>query len=53
MELIEKALKELDGVSEATVSLEKNRADVKYNSGSIKTEELITAVEEAGYSAST
>ncbi len=49
---IEKALKELDGVSEATVSLEENRADVRYKSGGIKTEELITAVEESGYSAS-
>ncbi|MEE8319268.1 MAG: heavy metal-associated domain-containing protein [bacterium] len=49
---IEKALKELDGVSEATVSLEENRADVRYDSGSVKTGELIAAVEEAGYSAS-
>jgi copper ion binding protein len=50
---IEKALKELDGVSEAIVSLEENRANVRYESGSVKTEELIAAVEEAGYSAST
>ncbi len=50
---IEKALKELDGVSEATVSLEENRANVRYESGSVKTEELIAAVEESGYSAST
>ncbi len=49
---IEKALKELDGVSEATVNLEENRADVRYESGSVKTEELIAAVEESGYNAS-
>ena len=50
---IEKALKEIDGVSEATVSLEENRADVRYDSGMIKSEDMISVVEEAGYSAST
>jgi len=49
---IEKALKEIDGVSEATVSLEENRADVKYDSEMVKSEDMISAVEEAGYSAS-
>ncbi len=49
---IEKALNALKGVSEATVSLEKNRADVRYDSEMVKSEDMISAVEEAGYSAS-
>jgi len=49
---IEKALKELDGVSEATVSLDENKADVRYDSGMVKPEDMISVVEEAGYSAS-
>ncbi len=49
---IEKALNALDGVSKATVSLEKNRADVKYDSGMVKSGDMISVVEEAGYSAS-
>ncbi len=49
---IEKALNALDGVSEATVSLDENRADVRYDSGMVKPEDMISVVEEAGYSAS-
>ncbi len=49
---IEKALNALDSVSEATVNLDENRADVKYDSGSVKIEELIAVIEEAGYNAS-
>ncbi len=49
---IEKTLNALDGVSEATVNLVENRADVKYDSGSVKTEDMISVVEESGYSAS-
>jgi Cu+-exporting ATPase len=49
---IAKALKAIDGVSEATVNLEDNRADVRYDSGMVKSEDMISAVEEAGYSAS-
>ena len=45
-------LNALDSVSEATVNLDENRADVRYDSGSVKIEELIAVIEEAGYNAS-
>jgi len=52
VERIGKALNALDGVAEATVNLENNRADVRYDSGSVKTEELIAVIIDAGYNAS-
>ena len=49
---IEKSLGELEGVSEASVSLEDKKAFVRFDSGSVNTEDLIAAVVDAGYSAS-
>ncbi len=48
---VEKALGEVPGVSEARVNLMTGKARVRYRSGEVTPDELIAAVEEAGYPA--
>ena len=48
---VEKALKELNGVADAKVNLEENNAVVKFDSGTLTTDNLVQTVEDAGYSA--
>jgi len=49
---VAKALKDISGVKSAEVNLETNTAVVEYKSGKTTTEEMIKAIEEAGYKAS-
>lgn len=49
---VESALKKVPGVLKAAVSLEKNEAYVEYQKGKTTPEELVKAVEKAGYKAS-
>lgn len=49
---VAKALKDISGVKSAEVNLETNTAVVEYKSAKTTTEEMIKAVEEAGYKAS-
>ncbi|WP_163653997.1 heavy-metal-associated domain-containing protein [Listeria sp. PSOL-1] len=46
---VEEALLRLTGVSEAIVSLEEKQAQVIYHKEQVTEEELIEAVEDAGY----
>ncbi len=46
------ALKNTNGVKTAEVSLEKNIASVEYDPAVVTPEELVQAIEEAGYGAS-
>ncbi len=46
------ALKNTNGVKTAEVSLEKNMATVEYDPAIAKPEDLVRAIEEAGYGAS-
>lgn len=46
---VEKALKGLDGVLDATVNLEEGVAEVSYDAGKVGATEFQKAVEEAGY----
>lgn len=48
---VEKALNKVDGV-EATVNLATERASVRYPEGAVEVEDLVRAVESAGYEAS-
>jgi Cu+-exporting ATPase len=50
--LIEKSLKDLDGVEEANVNLSTEKASIKVTDDTLETTDLIKAVEEAGYKAS-
>src|SRR5690349_9859694 len=49
---VAKALKEVPGVQDATVNLLAERGAVKFDARQTRPEDLITAVEEAGYDAS-
>jgi len=46
---VEKALKELEGVSEAGVDLQAGSADVTFDESRVTSEKLAEAVEDAGY----
>ncbi|MBC1424656.1 heavy-metal-associated domain-containing protein [Listeria seeligeri] len=46
---VEKALAEVDGVTNAKVSLEEGTATVEFETGKVTEDSLIDAVEEAGY----
>ncbi|MBI5614551.1 heavy metal translocating P-type ATPase [Candidatus Gottesmanbacteria bacterium] len=49
--IIERQLKKVPGVSDAKVNFASEKASVVYDSGLVKTGELITSVEKAGYKA--
>lgn len=49
---VKRALKAVPGVSSVKVNLEKNEAVVAYEKNKVKVEQLILAVEKAGYKAS-
>ncbi|MBC1730806.1 CopZ family metallochaperone [Listeria seeligeri] len=46
---VEKALAEVDGVTNAKVSLEEGTATVEFETGKVTEDSLINAVEDAGY----
>ncbi len=46
---VTKTLNELDGVKKAKVNLKRGQATVTYDSDIVMVDELIAAVEEAGY----
>jgi copper chaperone len=48
---VEKALRNQDGVRNATVHLDSGAADVEYEEGRVAPEQLVAAVQEEGYSA--
>ena len=48
---LEKVLNNVDGVEIAKVSLEKKKADIKYDETQVSEKELIEAVEDAGFKA--
>jgi copper chaperone len=48
---VEKALSELKGVKKATVDLGKKTATVIYEAGTVTKDQMVKAVEEAGYKA--
>ncbi|NPV65903.1 MAG: heavy-metal-associated domain-containing protein [Anaerolineae bacterium] len=48
---IEKALKALDGVTEARVFFNTGRIEVDHDAGTVKTDDLVKAVRAAGYEA--
>ncbi|NLG71436.1 MAG: heavy-metal-associated domain-containing protein [Chloroflexi bacterium] len=48
---IEKALKNLDGVQEATVHFNTGRIEVEHDPERVKAETLVAAVKSAGYEA--
>lgn len=47
--IIERQLKKVPGVAEAKVNFASEKASILYNTGSAKTDDLIKAVEKAGY----
>ena len=47
--LIEKQLKKVEGVTEARVNFASEKASVVYNSSLVKSSDLVTAIEKAGY----
>jgi len=47
--LIEKQLKKISGVTEANVNFASEKASIVYDSGLVKTSDLLSAVERAGY----
>ena len=47
--LIEKQLKKVEGVTEARVNFASEKASVVYNSSLVKSSDLLTAIEKAGY----
>ncbi len=49
---VKAALEGVSGVSKAEVSLEKNEATVTYAKGKVNTDDLLKAVEKAGFKAS-
>lgn len=48
---VEKALNGLDGVSECSVSLDEEKADIQYDDSKVNLNQLKKAIEEAGYTA--
>lgn len=48
---VEKALRNQNGVRNATVHLENGAAEVEYEEGAVAPEQLVAAVEGEGYSA--
>eukprot|EP00850_Spirogloea_muscicola_P026983 SM013464S26845 [mRNA] locus=s13464:2:341:- [translate_table: standard] len=48
---VERALAALPGVASASVALLQNRAEVVYDPAQIKVEDLVEAVEDAGFEA--
>lgn len=48
---LEKVLNNVDGVESAKVSLEEKKADIKYDEVQVSENELIEAVEDAGFKA--
>ncbi|MDW7652324.1 MAG: copper ion binding protein [Bacillota bacterium] len=46
---IEKALKTLDGVEDASVNLEKGTADISYDAGKVSEDDLRAVIGDAGY----
>lgn len=48
---VEKVLKKIEGVSKANVNLSTNKALVEFSSGAVEVDNLIKAVEKAGYKA--
>ena len=48
---LEKVLNNVDGVEGAKVSLEEKKADIKYDETQVSENELIEAVEDAGFKA--
>ncbi|KAH6830615.1 copper-exporting ATPase / responsive-to-antagonist 1 / copper-transporting ATPase [Perilla frutescens var. hirtella] len=48
---VESALRSLDGVVTASVALLQNKADVSFNSSLLKDEDIINAIEDAGFEA--
>ncbi len=50
--IIERSIKKVSGVSEARVNFAAEKASIVYNSGQTQTDQLIKAVEKAGYHAS-
>lgn len=51
VESVEKALRNKNGVRNATVHLEAGAAEVEYEEAQVAPEQLVAAVEEEGYSA--
>jgi Cu+-exporting ATPase len=48
---IEKSLKKIDGVSEASVNLALETARVKYDGSALSQDDIVNAVKKAGYGA--
>ncbi|XP_047971552.1 copper-transporting ATPase RAN1 [Salvia hispanica] len=48
---VESALRSLDGVVTASVALLQNKADISFNSSLLKDEDIINAIEDAGFEA--
>lgn len=48
---VEKALRNRDGVRNATVHLGEGAAEIEYDEASVAPEQLVAAVEEEGYAA--
>jgi len=48
---VEKALKESEGVLSASVDLSSKKARISFDEGKISVDQLLTAVQEAGYEA--
>ncbi|KAL1567543.1 serine/threonine protein kinase Ran1, variant 3 [Salvia divinorum] len=48
---VESALRSLDGVVSASVALLQNKADISFNSSLLKDEDIINAIEDAGFEA--
>ncbi len=46
---VEKALKSLDGVEEASVDLASSLAAIKYDAGKVRGEDLKAVIRDAGY----
>jgi copper chaperone CopZ len=51
VDAVEKALRNQDGVRNATVRLDEGAAEVEYEEGRVAPEQLVAAVEAEGYSA--
>lgn len=51
VQAVEKALKNQEGVRNATVNLESGSAEVEFEEGRVAPEQLIAAVQEEGYEA--
>lgn len=49
--MVKKALHGLEGIKEATVSLNEKRADVLYDPQKVTVEDMIRAISHAGFSA--